>query len=352
MADPDIRDVPGPADRVQFPAGFGPRFVVTVDTEEEFDWAKPFDRFGHALTHVPWLGRFQEFCENLGVAPVYLVDYPVACDARMIDLLGPAVADGRAEIGVQLHPWVSPPHDEAINIHNSYAGNLPPALERAKFDTLRRTVAAAFGEAPRIYRAGRYGVGANTARILAEGGIAIDSSVRARFDYRGEGGGNFRDHPVHPWWIDRQAGLLEMPLSTLYCGLLRRHGAWLYHALWRVPRMRGVLARLGLLERVPLTPEGVDAPAALRAIDAALADQLPVLVFSFHSPSLRPGNTPYVRDEAALDQLYAWWRTVIAHLRKRGVAPATIGEIIAAAHSASSLPSAPTGFNRESGVGL
>ncbi len=331
QGDPDIRAAPGPADHVQFVPGFGPRFVVTVDTEEEFDWSKPFDRYGHTLSHVPWLGRFQAFCENLGIAPVYLVDYPVACDARMIDALGPAVAQGRAEIGVQLHPWVSPPHEEDVNVPNSYAGNLPPALERAKFDTLRRTIEAAFGRTPLIYRAGRYGVGAHTARILADGGMRIDTSVRARFDYTGEGGPNFRDHPVHPWWIDRAAGLFELPLSTLYCGLLRRQGSWLYHALWRVPRMRGVLARLGLLERVPLTPEGVDARAALRAIDAALADRLPVLVFSFHSPSLCPGHTPYVRDEAALHQLYAWWRLVFAHLRERGVRPASIAEIVAAA---------------------
>jgi hypothetical protein len=323
--------VPAPGDLVRFAPDFAPRFVVTVDTEEEFDWTKPFDRFGHGLSHVPWLGRFQAFCENLGIAPVYLVDYPVACDARMIDVLGPALARGHAEIGVQLHPWVSPPHEEDVNAHNSYAGNLPPALERAKFDGLRRTIAAAFGRAPLIYRAGRYGVGADTARILADGGIRIDTSVRARFDYTSEGGPNFRAHPVHPWWIDRAAGLFELPLSTLYCGLLRRQGGWLYHALSRTPRMRGVLARLGLLERVPLTPEGVDARAALRAIDTALADRLPVLVFSFHSPSLRPGHTPYVRDEEELNRLYGWWRTVFTHLRQSGVRPATLAEIVKAA---------------------
>ena len=316
---------------MQFAPGFGPRFVVTVDTEEEFDWTKPFDRFGHGLSHVPEIARFQAFAEDHGVAPVYLVDYPVASDARIIDVLAAAVADGRAEIGVQLHPWVSPPYDEAVNVHNSFAGNLPAALEAAKFDGLARTIKAAFGMTPLIYRAGRYGAGAHTARILADAGIAIDTSVRPRFDYSGDSGPNYRAHPPYPWWIDRAAGLFELPLSTLYCGLLRRQGRWLYHALWRVPRMRGVLARLGLLERIPLTPEGVDAPAALRAIDAALADRLPVLVFSFHSPSLCPGNTPYVRTQADRDGLYAWWRVVFAHLRKRGVQPATLAEIIAAA---------------------
>lgn len=328
---PDIRAVPAPDATVRFAREFGTRFIVTVDTEEEFDWTKPLERFGHGLRHVPWLGRFQAFCEHQGVAPIYLIDYPVACDARVVDLLGPAVADGRADFGVQLHPWVSPPHDEDVTAYNSYAGNLPPALEAAKFDGLRRTIEAIFGRSPRIYRAGRYGVGPHTARMLADGGIAFDTSVRARFNYADQGGPNFRGHPVQPWWIDRPAALMELPLTTVYCGLLRHCGAWLHHALWRAPRMRGVLARLGLLERVPLTPEGVDVNAALRAIDVAIADRLPVLVFSFHSPSLMPGNTPYVRDEAALDQLYDWWRAVFAHLRLRGVMPATLAQIADAA---------------------
>jgi hypothetical protein len=327
---PDIRDVPSPDDVVKFAPGFGARFLVTVDTEEEFDWDKPFERHGHGLSHVPGIAKFQAFCEESGVAPIYLVDYPVASDTRLNTVLGPAIIDGRAEIGVQLHPWVNPPHDEDVNIVNSFAGNLPAALERAKFLTLKREIERAFGQVPRAYRAGRYGVGPNTTAIITDGGITFDTSVRARFDYSREGGPDFRDHPVRPWWIDRAAGLIELPLSTLYCGVLRRQGAWLYHAAARVPRLRGALARLGLLERVPLTPEGVDIDAALRAIDVALADGLPLLVFSFHSPSLSPGHTPYVRDDAALERLYAWWRVVFAHLRTRSVAPAGLSDVIAA----------------------
>ncbi|EGD60822.1 hypothetical protein Y88_1710 [Novosphingobium nitrogenifigens DSM 19370] len=327
----DIRDIPGPEDFVQFAPGFGPRFLVTVDTEEEFDWEKPFDRFGHGLSHVPGLGRFQQFCENAGICPTYLVDYPVACDPRVVDVVGRAVSEGRADVGIQLHPWVSPPHDEDINAVNSYAGNLPADLERAKFEGLSRTIETAFGTKPRIYRAGRYGVGPSTAQILADGDIAIDTSIRARFDYSDQGGPNFRTHPVRPWWIDRARGLMELPLTTVFCGALRAHGDWLYPAMWRIPRLRGVLARMGLLERVPLTPEGVNRIEALRAIDSALADGLPILVFSFHSPSLSPGHTPYVRDAQALDRLYEWWSTVFTYLRQQGVVPTTIEEIVTAA---------------------
>src|SRR5690606_17305874 len=142
------------------------------------------------------------FCEGFGIIPIYLLDYPVASDPAAAELLRDAVADGRAEVGVQLHPWVSPPFDEAITEFNSYAGNLPRALEAEKFRRLRDTIEENFGAAPLIYRAGRYGIGPDTASILAENGLAIDTSVRANFDYSHSGGPNFRDHPLRPYWID------------------------------------------------------------------------------------------------------------------------------------------------------
>jgi hypothetical protein len=327
----NILDLPAPADFVRFAPGFGQRYIVTVDTEEEFDWGKPFERSGHSLDHVPRLAKFQQFCEGRGIVPVYLVDYPVATSPMAAEVLGEALQAGRAEIGIQLHPWVNPPHDEVINVHNSFAGNLPPELERAKFLRLRDTIEKNFGAVPQIYRAGRYGLGPETATILSDAAIAIDTSVRSRFDYSSNGGPNYRDHPERPYWIDRRNGLMELPLTTVYWGPLRKQGAVLYPLLWRVPRLRGILARLGMLERIPLTPEGVSSEEALKGIDVAIDDGLPVLVFSFHSPSLRPGHTPYVRDEDDLDRLYDWFRSVTDYLAQRAVRPVTVREIMAAA---------------------
>ena len=304
------------------------QFILTVDTEEEFDWTKPIAREDHTVLTVARLAKFQEFCEGQGVIPVYLVDYPIATSTAAIEILRPAVAAGKADVGVQLHPWVSPPHDETVTEHNSFAGNLPPELERAKFRKLRDTIEINFGAAPLMYRAGRYGVGPNTAQILAEGGIAIDSSVRSCFDYSSQGGPNFREFPVRPYWLNRASGLMELPLTTVYWGVLRQIGAWLYPQMWRVPRLRGVLARIGMLERIPLTPEGVTIEEAVRAIDIAVDQQLPVLVFSFHSPSLAPGFTPYVRTEQDLDALYDWWRQVFAYLHQRGVRPSSVRNLI------------------------
>src|SRR5690606_38134061 len=67
------------------------------------------------------------------------------------------------------------------------------------------------------------------------------------------------------------------------------------------------------------------------AIDIAISQQLPVLNFSFHSPSLQPGNTPYVRSEADLEQFYRWWEVVLDHLSKCGVEPTTAAQIVAMA---------------------
>lgn len=331
MAENRITDFP-PADRsVVFPADFGQRFILTVDTEEEFDWGQPIERTGHTVHTIARLARFQQFCERADVCPVYLVDYPIATSPAAMDILRGPLATGRAEIGVQLHPWVSPPHEEEVIEFNTFAGNLPAELERAKLRRLRQTIEDNFGKAPLIYRAGRYGIGPNTAEILSEAGLAIDTSVRSEFDYSFAGGPNFRGMPLSPWWIDRQRRLMELPLTTVYSGLLRQAGPWMYPRLWRLPWLRGALSRLHIMERIPLTPEGVTLDEALRGIDIALDLGLPVLVFSFHSPSLAPGYTPYVRSEDDLDALYDWWRGVFSYLARRKIAPTTVEQIMAAA---------------------
>lgn len=326
----NIPDLPDALAAAAFKQDFGSRFIITVDTEEEFDWSAPISRDGYGLGAVPALARFQEFCESCGVVPVYLIDYPIAGSPQAGEVLGPAVTAGKAELGVHLHPWVNPPFDEEVCNANSFAGNLPEELEAGKFRVLIAAIRDNFGVSPSIYRAGRYGVGPNTAKILKANGILIDSSVRARFDYSSGGGPNFARHPLHPYWIDAAHSLLELPLTSVYRGALRRLGHAIYPRLDRLPVVRSVLARTGMLERIPLTPEGVTAQEAIRGIATALDDGLGLLVFSFHSPSLAAGHTPYVRSVEDLDAFYAWWRCVFAYLEKRGVAPTNVGEIASA----------------------
>jgi hypothetical protein len=99
-----LSDAPGENALVRFKDGMGQRFLLTVDTEEEFDWTKPLRASGHTVDTVGWITKFQEFCGGFGVVPVYLIDYPIATSPLAAEVLREPLAQGKAEIGVQLHP--------------------------------------------------------------------------------------------------------------------------------------------------------------------------------------------------------------------------------------------------------
>lgn len=324
----DLRAPPAPNNFIAFPDSFGRRFFVTVDTEEEFDWSAPFNRDACAVTIVDAMRRGQNYFAEAGVRPLYVTDYPVIDDARAGAMLAEWVACGAADVGAHCHPWVNPPHAEDVTVVNSFAGNLPEPLERAKLMALRDRIAEVIGRAPIAFRAGRYGIGPHTGRILRDLGFRIDTSVRARFNYGAQHGPDFSRLPVRPYRAGPRKELIELPLSTAYTGIFGRWGDRLASVVEKGGVAAGVLARTGLLQRIPLTPEGVSVAEATSAIDQLIDDGICLLVFSFHSPTLAPGHTPYVRQESDLDRFYGWWDDVLGHLARRGVMAACLDEVL------------------------
>ncbi len=320
-------------DLARLPDDWRPVFLIFVDTEEEFDWAGPQRRENTSTRHVPAIAEGQARLAAGGARPVYLVDWPIAHDPCARDLLGGYAAAGEAAVGLHLHPWVNPPFDEDVHGYNSFAGNLPPALEEDKIRRLRDRVASAFGVAPLCYRAGRYGVGPNTAAILERLGLGVDCSARSSFSYRDEGGPDFSRHGASPWWVGPTRRLLEVPLGVAHLGLLGRRAPMALRTAGEGP-LRGLLARGGLFRRIPLTPEGTRPDEIVAAIDRLVADRAPVLSFSFHSPSLEPGHTPYVRDRADLRAFWRWWDAALDRLAFHGVPGGTVGHVLRAAERA------------------
>ena len=323
--------IQGPIRSLPWPTEFGRRFLISVDTEEEFDWDKPFQREGHTTVSVPQLQKFQDFVAAYAIKPVYFVDYAIVEDDAAAKFLRGVAEQQIATIGVHLHPWVNPPFSEQVNDHNSFAGNLPPELEERKLVALRDFIRDRTGVTPNIYRAGRYGIGPNTTAILRKHGFVIDSSVRPRFDYSGQGGPDFLSVGSEPFWWGEDKQLLEVPLTTVYSGLLRKQPGLASALMEKSSLAEALFSRSKILERIPLTPEGISARETKEAIDVALDDDLQLLVFSFHSPSLMPGHTPYVRTEKDLDGFYDWWREVLAHLETRNVKPVDIEGLMQAA---------------------
>jgi hypothetical protein len=284
-----------------------PQLFVIVDTEEEFDWSAPFSRSSVGVTAIDEVGRLQSVLTAYGATPTYVIDYPVATTPSSIAKLGGLAARGECHIGAHLHPWVNPPYVEDMSRSTSYACNLGHDLEQDKIAHLRAAIVENFGVVPRVYKAGRYGFGQTTAEILESLGFDVDASVNPHMDFRGDGGPSFEGFDVTPGVFGKRRRLLELPCTTGFVGAARRMGPSLHKAAstrWLEPlRAVGVLARSGALNKVMLSPEGNTFEEMQTLASALHGDGVRTFSLTLHSPSLKPGCTPYARTIGERDAL-------------------------------------------------
>ena len=279
-----------------------PTLLVVVDTEEEFDWNAPFDPGSTSVENIGFQPLAQRLFDAHGVAPTYVIDYPVAATPSAVAVLKPIFDNGRCDIGAHLHPWVNPPAGEAVNAFHSFPHNLPGNLMRQKLAVLTEQIERSFGRRPLVYKAGRYGVGAATPQILRELGYQADASVVPHTDFSDEHGPDFTGLPDAPFVAAE--GLLEVPLSVHFVGRAAGFGKTLYPKLQlaRGLRLPGIAARLGLLERLRLSPEGHSLSEMIRQTNSALADGARYFMMTYHSSTLMPGITDYARDVRQRDK--------------------------------------------------
>ena len=293
-----------PTDIARLPEAEDPILLAVVDTEEEFDWSKPQARTQTAVSAMGNIHIGQKIFDEFGVAPCYVVDYPIVSQPEGYEPLAAIYSTDRCSIGAHLHPWVNPPFEEEVTARNSYPGNLPAVLERQKLELLKAQIADKLGGAVEIYKAGRYGIGENSAAILEDLGFTVDLSAATAFDYSDDGGPDFFDYPNDPFWFGGKSDLLSIPCTGGLAGLLAKAIPRLYrHAsgsLAQRLRIPGILARSGIMERIRLSPEGYSLREMIRLTETLLERGVRVFTLSFHSPSLKPGCTPYVRSDSEL----------------------------------------------------
>jgi hypothetical protein len=293
------------------PKNHPPVLLIAVDTEEEFEWDKPFSRTSTATTSIAAQRKLHErVYDKLGIVPTYLIDWPVATAPESIAALKSLMDDGRCEIGTHLHPWVSPPHHEAVSTFNSYAGNLPKWLEYEKLQRLTDVITENFGCKPITFKAGRYGLGKHTAEAIAKLGYKVDASIVPYTSFSSDGGPDFSQFSEFPFWFgDLSAPLLELPVTTGFHGLLRDYGSALYPRLGAATlkplRAKGIAARTRMLERIRLTPEGCTANDMMRLATTLAKKGCQVMTLTYHSPSAVPGHTPYVRSAVELERFFS-----------------------------------------------
>ena len=314
--------------------------LVTIDTEEEFDWQQPFSSQHQSVHAIQQLPRLQRLFDALDVWPTYVVDYPVATTPSSVRVLRALLEQGRCEVGAHLHPWVNPPLEEVISAPHSYLCNLPLALQQQKLVQLTEAIEQNLQVQPKTFKAGRYGLDFRLLPTLQELGYCVDTSVLAYTDMRDDTGPDFSPYGSEPFWLgedgqrlsERPSGaLLEVPCTA---GFTRRPFSWSarvyrFAALSQLRRlrMRGVLWRTGMLRRVVLSPEGFATGDLLRLVDCLHRGHSPTLNVTLHSPSMEPGNTPYVRTEAELEVLLERLRRTLQHALDLGAQPVTMSQL-------------------------
>jgi hypothetical protein len=286
-----------------------PKLLMVVDTEEEFDWSRPFARENVSVTAIQEVWRLQRVVEPHDLKPTYVVDYPVAATPASAAVLGELARRGRCGIGAHLHPWVTPPFDEPLTPAMSFGCNLGPEIEEAKITQLRGAIVRNMGVQPRVYKAGRYGFGETTAGILERLEFQIDASVIPHMDFSNEGGPSFLGFSPRPARFGSERALLELPCTTGFTGVARGFGESLHRVasadVLKPARAVGILARSGVLNRVMLSPEG-NALEEMKALTRALlSDGVRTFSLTLHSPSLKPGCTFYVGTESERDEFLA-----------------------------------------------
>jgi len=284
-----------------------PLVFVTVDTEED-EWGA-YTRRSPSVSNVRRLPAFQELCDRYGAQPTYFVNWPVGNDPEASDTLADLLGGGRCELGSHIHAWNTPPFGEWDGPDGSMLCNIPEEAAREKLSAIHYRIQERFGVRPTTFRAGRWGMGSTVARVLVELGYEVDSSVTPLIDWTREGGPDYRDAPLHPYWFspqalleaDEEGELMEFPVSVGFLrgdarGRMRLREA----ARSNFPAAMGVvgaLDRMGVAALRWLSPELSTSREMVRLAENLVARGSTSLHFTLHSPSLVPGLTPFVRSE-------------------------------------------------------
>jgi hypothetical protein len=315
------------------------RFFITIDTEED-DWGE-YRSSGFSLDAVRQLSRVQEIFDAYGAIPTYLVTYPVVKeeDARgfFVDNLG----SGRCEIGTHCHPWNTPPFVEELNERHSMLCNLPYSVVRDKIATLRDEISKSLGVVPVCFRSGRWGFGPDVARALIELGFRVDTSVTPYVDWATSGGPDYRGAPTHAYHFRPDeiltaapnGSLLEVPVTI---GFLQGNEAFGRRAIaaGRIARklhIRGILDVARIVNLRWLSPELSTAREMIALAKRELLRKCTYLNMSFHSTTLLPGKTPFVRTAQDLEEFLRRIDALVKFVASEGVVFSGLADSLKAA---------------------
>jgi hypothetical protein len=288
-------------------------FSISVDTEED-NWEPTTSN--STTQNIREIPRLQRLLERLGARTTLFVSYQVAIDPTAAAIVREAVASKSIEVGAHLHPWNTPPvegREEQCSMLCQY----PPDSQSKKIVRLKQILRENIGVETTAFRAGRFGVGTDTLGALEETGFRVDSSVTPLLSWRENGGPSFVRAPLRvyrPSASDLCARtpdgkLVEVPITVGFTRFGQSHWKTLAKSLYgpfgQRMHLPGLVNQALDLRRVILSPETDTVSDMLAASRRILDEGGRHLHMYFHSNSLVPGLTPFVRTTKDLEMMYS-----------------------------------------------
>jgi len=309
------------------------KFIITIDTEADNQWKKESEV---SLKNIAFLRRFQELCKQYNFKPTYLVTYEVAADIKAVEILKPWQDAGQAEIGAHLHPWTNPPYTKDINWERKVHRYLPELSNQELWDkitALTEIIKKNFDQAPKSFRAGRWGIDGRVIKNLSKLGYLADCSItpkvswqRIKGDPKKSGGPDYRLASVNPYYVSTKdvmkvgdSWILEVPMTILFTGLLNKENSMFAKKYLLMPDsfIRKVINRLFFRQKWLRIFSGSTLRDWRRIFQSAQKNNLDVLEFMIHSSELMPGESQIVKTEEDLELIYKKINDMFSYFQKQ-----------------------------------
>jgi len=307
-------------------------FVLSVDTEEEWDWDGPFPNKVISVENVDHLPVFQGQLNELGLKTSYFLDYAVMENPHARDLLADLYKSNPGiEYGAHLHPWVTPPIVPVESEADSHIVNLPIDIVSEQLRSLTSTITELTGRQPTSFRSGRWGINDDILRALAEQGYLVDSSIYPFYENDWFSCADYDSWPLAMSYLRTNPELIELPVTAgfnhrPFTKAQRLHKT-LEQPAWARFHVIGVLWALMLHRKIYLSPELSTSRDMIALCKEMLQAECPVIHMYLHSSSLLPGSTRYVQSERDKNRLMKRIESVVGYLRSQcEVEPVAITE--------------------------
>lgn len=313
--------------------------MVTIDTEED-DWGS-YDADGARVRNIAYLPDAHELFQRYGARPTFFVNRPPLLDSASLEVLSCLASDPAAEIAAHCHPWNTPPLEGPAGEDGSMMCNLSRETNRGKVAEITRLLDERLGVRPVSFRAGRWAFGPTVAGALHDLGYEVDSSVAPFVNWRRQGGPDFTGAQLEPYRFDpdeplvprSDGSLVEVPATVGSLkgspGSQSRTRARLEEIELARHGLVGTLDRAGLFARRWLSPEVTRAADLIRLSENLVRHGTRTLGLTFHSCTLLPGATPFVRTQGDRVAFLAGIEGFLAHARDRGWTFSTVAEVAA-----------------------